>query len=202
VSIPRPPEPIQDLFFSVDIETDGEAPGVSSMLSIGAVVISAAGQVQDHETFYRTLHRLPGANPTNATMNWWDQYPKQWAEARADAIPPEQAMKEFAEWVKVTCRRRGANIKPVFVAHPAGFDFTWVYYYCHRFLRESVFEFSALDMKTYAMAVLGTSFWGSGKSNWPPPWTIDSVKYPLTHNALEDALHQAYIFSRMLEYTR
>ena len=45
---------------------------------------------------------------------------------------------------------------PVFVAYPARFDFLFVCWYLMPFVGESPLSHSALDMKSYAMAVLGT----------------------------------------------
>ena len=42
----------------------------------------------------------------------------------------------------------------MFVAYPAGFDFLFVYWYLIHFVGRSPFSFSALDMKTYAAALL------------------------------------------------
>ena len=57
-------------------------------------------------------------------------------------------MQQYVDWLKALPGR------PVFVAYPAGFDFLFVYWYLIRFAGESPFSHSALDMKTYAMAVL------------------------------------------------
>jgi hypothetical protein len=61
---------------------------------------------------------------------------------------PETAMRRFVLWLKALPG------KPVFVGYPAGFDFLFVYWYLIRFAGESHFSFSALDIKTYAMAML------------------------------------------------
>ena len=57
-------------------------------------------------------------------------------------------MADYVNWIK------GLGGKPVFVAYPAGFDFLFVYWYLIRFTGASPFSHSALDMKTYAMALL------------------------------------------------
>lgn len=193
------PRPIE-MYFSVDIETDGEAPGTSSMLSIGAVALNPITLAPMGE-FYSTLKRLPGARPGNKTMEWWDGFPKQWAETRANAIDPKQAMEELHTWVIEMCKlfkkQQNAEVGPVpiFVADPACFDFSFVYYYLHLFLGESVFGFSALDLQTYAMACLNTPFRVAGSSkNHLAEW---KTELPHTHNALEDARQQAELFVKI-----
>jgi hypothetical protein len=192
----------RDMYFSVDIESDGEAPGTASMLSIGIIALDPV-TLEECGSFYRTLKRLPEAQPNNRTMEWWDQFPKQWAEARANAIEPEQAMRELHEFVVETgkqAKRRHSMEKgpiPVFVAYPAGFDFSFVFYYLHRFLKESVFSFSALDMKSLAMGYLGCGFTEVKKDNYPKSW---HTELPHDHNALNDARSQADILVRMLRW--
>lgn len=193
---------MSNMYFSVDIETDGDAPGVSSMLSIGVVAMHPVTQ-SHYASFYRTLKRLPDARPVTATMEWWDQHPKQWAEARKDPVEPQKAMEDLRTFVADCLAPFKGKPLPtdpkdpvaVFVASPASFDFSFVYYYLHRFLGESCFGFSALDMKSYAMALIGCSFTESKKERHFKEW---NTTLPHTHNALEDAEAQADVFRRML----
>ena len=85
--------------------------------------------------------------------------------------------------------------KPVFVAYPAGFDFTFVYWYLIRFTGRSPFSHSALDIKTLAMARLGVGFRDATKRNMPREW-FDPV--PHTHVALDDAIEQGALFCNIL----
>jgi hypothetical protein len=64
-----------------------------------------------------------------------------------------------------------------------------------RFAGESPFSHSALDIKTYAMAVLGTEYRESTKRNMPKTWFDD---LPHTHVALDDAKGQGALFCNML----
>lgn len=192
----------RDMYFSIDIETDGPAPGTSSMLSIAVVALDPV-DLTECGTFYRTLKRLPEARPENDTMNWWDGFPEQWVQARKDPQDPAEVMRALQEFViemgKQAKRRHNMEKGPipVFVAYPAGFDFSFVYYYLHRFLGESVFSFSALDLKTFAMALLGRGFTDVKKDNYPEEWKTD---LPITHNALDDARSQADTLVRMLRW--
>jgi hypothetical protein len=64
---------------------------------------------------------------------------------------------------------------------------------------ESPFSYSARDMKSYAMAVLGTEFRESTKRNMPKDW-FDPL--PHTHIALDDALEQGALFWPMSHHNR
>ena len=59
----------------------------------------------------------------------------------------------------------------MFVAYPAAFDFMFVYWYIIRFAGESPFSYSALDIKTYAMALLKKPYRKSVKKRMPTPRT-------------------------------
>jgi hypothetical protein len=98
-------------------------------------------------------------------------------------------MRRYVAWLKALPGR------PVFVAYPAGFDFTFVYWYMMRFTGESPFSHSALDMKTYAMALMQKEYRNSTKKNMPSRW-FD--KLPHTHVALDDAIEQGALFCNML----
>jgi hypothetical protein len=65
-----------------------------------------------------------------------------------------------------------------------------------KFAGESPFGFSALDIKSYAMAKMNTSFRGTSKRTMPRKWFANLPKH--THVAVEDAIEQGYLFCNML----
>lgn len=102
-------------------------------------------------------------------------------------------MASFASWT------RSLPGLPVFVAYPAGFDFLFVYWYLIKFVGESPFSHSALDIKTFAMAVLKIDYRQSTKRNMPKRWFED---LPHNHIALDDAIEQGALFCNMLRESR
>lgn len=140
-------------------------------------------------TFTANLELLPGAQGHPETMKWWKGEPEAWASARANMEQPERVMKRYVDWVK------SLGGRPVFVAYPAGFDFLFIYWYLIRFAGESPFSFSALDIKSYAMAVLKKPYRDASKKNFPKSW-FDPI--PHTHVALDDAIGQGALFCNIL----
>jgi hypothetical protein len=59
--------------------------------------------------------------------------------------------------------------------------------------------FSALDMKSFAMAVLRKDYRASTKANMPRQWFDD---LPHTHVAVDDAIEQGALFCNMLSDNR
>lgn len=175
-----------EVYFSVDIETDGPIPGPHSLLSLGAAAFADGEQLS---TFEAVLAPLDGAAPHPDTQSWWErQDPQVYAAARRDPRDPAVVMAEFDRWVRAQPGR------PVFVAYPAGFDFTWVFWYLHRFVGTSVFSHSALDVKTLGMYLLGCGYREVSKKKLTGRWPVDA---PHTHVAVDDAIEQGELFVMM-----
>jgi DNA polymerase III alpha subunit (gram-positive type) len=183
-----------EIYISTDVETDGPIPGPNSMLSLGAAAFKNYELIG---TFSVNLSPLPGASPDPNTEAWWKQQPKEIYNAcRTDQKPPEEAMKQYVDWVLSFINRRDGT-KPVFVGYPATFDFLFVYWYLIKFVGSSPFSFSALDIKSYAMAMLGSEYGKSTKKNMPKRWFNNLP--PHTHKAVDDAIEQGYLFMNILK---
>lgn len=176
-----------EIYVSTDVETDGPIPGPHSMLSLASAAYRPDKTLVG--TFTANLKTLPEAKGHPETMAWWQKHPDAWAASRTELQDPADAMHRYVAWVKQLPGR------PVFVAYPAGFDFLFVYWYLIRFTGESPFSFSALDVKTYAMALLKTEYREAVKRNMPRRW-FDPL--PHSHQALDDALEQGALFCNML----
>lgn len=175
-----------EVYVSTDVETDGPIPGPHSLLSIGS-----AAYLPDKTllgTFSANLELLPGAAGHPETMAWWDRNRRAWKKCRQDPEPPETVCLRYVQWLE------SLPGLPVFVAYPAGFDFTFVYWYLMRFVGRCPFSHSALDIKTFAMAVLGLEYRRTTKRAMPRAW-FESL--PHTHQALDDALEQGALFCNL-----
>ena len=168
-----------EIYVSTDIEADGPIPGPHSMLSFASAAYRADKTLVG--TFEANLTTLPGAQGDPKTLDWWRGQPEAWAACRVNPREPAEVMPEYVDWLKALPG------KPVFVGYPAAYDFLFLYWYLIRFAGESPFSHSALDIKSYAMALLGTEYRASVKRNMPSEWFDD---LPHTHVALDDAKGQ------------
>lgn len=178
---------LPEIFVSTDIEADGPLPGRNSMLSFASAAYLADKTLVG--TFSANLETLPGAVGDPITMKWWKTQPAAWKACRVDLQDPETALKNYAAWIK---KLPGT---PVFVGYPAGFDFTFIYWYLWTFAGENPFSFASLDVKSYAMAMLRKPFHETIKKSMPREW-FDP--FPHTHVALDDAIEQGALFCNML----
>jgi hypothetical protein len=182
---------MNEIYVSTDIETDGPVPSVNSMLSIGSAAYFADKTLIG--TFTANLETLPGAEANPRTMEWWLTQPEAWKACRENLQSPALVMPQYVAWLKALPG------PPVFVGYPAAFDFMFVYWYLMQFAGENPFSYFALDIKTFAMAMLRTGYRDTVKRNMPKEW-FDPL--PHTHCALEDALEQGALFCNILAANR
>ncbi len=176
-----------EIYVSTDIEADGPVPGIYSMLSFASAAYTADKQLLG--TFTANLDTLPEAQVHPDTKVWWDKNPKAWKICRRNCQTPSEAIKKYVEWLN---KLPG---KPVFVGYPAAYDFMFIYWYLIKFNGDSPFSHSALDIKTFAMAVLKKPFRETSKRKMPKHWFDD---LPHTHVALDDAIEQGAMFCNIL----
>ena len=176
-----------ETFVSIDIEADGPIPGPHSMLSLGAAAFD------HHERLLAThevnLELLEGATPHPDTVSFWAKHPKAFRRTRKNTIPPSDAMKAFAAWLKELPNR------PVMVGYPAAYDFMFTYWYLMFFVGRCPFSHSALDIKTLAADRLKIPYRDVSKSIMPPQWLSESTGEE--HHAAQDAINQGHLYFKV-----
>jgi hypothetical protein len=178
---------MQEIYVSTDIETDGPIPGKNSMLSFGSAAYLADKSLI--ATYSANLQPLPNGEQNEQTMAWWKKQPEAWAACQENQQPIKETMIAYTQWIEALPGR------PIFIAFPVGFDFSFIYWYLMNYVGRSAFSYSALDIKSYAMAMLKKDYRRSAKRNFPRSW-FD--KLPHTHIALDDAIEQGAMFCNML----
>lgn len=183
----------RQVFIVVDIETDGPAAGLNSMLSLAAV---ATTEHEEVSRFYKKLATLPGTSPDPETTAWWQEHPDAWREATTEPQAPEAVVTEFYEWI-VDLER-----EPIFVSNPVSFDYTFVSWYLSRFAPENPFKhpkthgIRALDLKSYVAGSLNLSFNNAKRVKWPTYLTQGMPEH--SHNALDDAIGYAVVLRKLI----
>lgn len=180
-----------EVYISIDVESDGPIPGINSMLSLGAVAFDGNGDIL--ATFEANLHVADGAVSDPDTMDWWNTQIEAFAYVRSGCREPRAVMDEFATWVERVALSRKAV--PVAVCAPAGYDFTFVYWYLMRYLGRSPFRFAVLDVRSFFAGYKGTLWTRSTRRYWPKRYHDRRVKHDHTPRA--DALGQGISFMRM-----
>jgi len=188
---------VLDVYFSADVETDGPIPGPFSMLSFGLVVagtfdgetFTRPGNYE--ESFYRELRPVSDEFQIDALrVNGLDR-----DRLLREGIPPVTAMTEAAQWV----RKIAGTARPILVAYPLSFDWSFLYWYFIRFsLDGSPFNHSqCFDIKTAFAVKAHLPIASAGRSRLMPSLRSSGAH---THNALDDAIEQAQVFANLFEW--
>lgn len=173
----------QETYISVDVETSGPIPGEFSLLTIGACVVG-----RPESNFTSQLKPLnENADPEALKVTGLSM-----SDLARDGVAPVESMQAFKNWVDAVT----GDTTPVFVGFNAAFDWSFVNYYFHRFLKENPFGFAALDIKSLFMGRTNCS-WRDTRSS-----KMSEILQPSqrgTHDALDDAKAQAELFELALK---
>lgn len=186
-----------DAYFSADVETDGPIPGPYSMLSLGLVYCGSYDGVtfERPKTFNKTFYCEIKPISSNYEQEALDINRLDREKLLIEGSDPQSAMNAAFDWIEGVAGGR----KPVLVAYPVSFDWTWLFWYFTAFCKNgSPFNYSrCYDLKTAISVKSGVPINKAGRSRLP--WFLRSAGEH-THNALEDAIEQAEIFTNVFEW--
>lgn len=172
-------------FISVDVETAGPTPGDYAMVSIGACPVD-----DPDRGFYIELKpdRIAVVDSALAVSGL------SMEELAAHGTEPQQAMEEFAQWIRDVVPPQ--THRAVFVGFNAVFDWMFVNEYFVRYGIENPFGHGGLDIKSYYVGMMGSTWEQTSMRHLSPKYLAGR---PLSHNALGDARDQAELFRRISE---
>lgn len=194
------------VYVSVDIEASGKSPGKYSMLSFGACIVG-----EEDKTFYRELRPISdnadydamkvgslglyccrgGPQELDPDSDAFD--PKAVLERlEKEGEEPADAMRDFAEWIKENTE--GCEVE--IAAWPIIFDGMYISWYFDNFYDgDNPFSYFGTDMTSVYRGATGKMRARLGEVH------VEDARNP-AHNALEDAVHQAKQFGKILEMTK
>jgi len=186
-----------DAYFSADVETDGPIPGPYSILSFAIVYAGSFDGthfVRPHrydKTLYKELRPISEDFQAEALrVNGLDR-----GRLCREGDLPESAMTDASRWIW----NIAGSARPVLVAYPLSFDWTWLYWYFIRFSASgSPFDYSrCFDIKTALAVKAGIPISETGRKRLDP---MLRSKRAHTHHALDDAIEQAEIFANIFQW--
>ncbi len=128
----------------VDIEADGPAPGLYSMVSFGAILVTEALD----QTFYGQLRPI-----TDAWLPEALAVSGHTREEHARFDDPAVVMPRFASWLAEHGGKR-----PIFISDNNGFDWSFINYYFHRFTGANPFGHSSQNLGSLYKGVVKDTF--------------------------------------------
>lgn len=186
-----------DVYFSADVETDGPIPGPFSILSFALVYAGTFDGKQfsrpsEYDSvFYKELKPISDNFELEALkINGLDR-----EHLVTSGVSPKDAMEDANRWVRHVAGGR----RPVLVAYPLSFDWTWLYWYFVKFssLGSPFGHSSCFDIKTAAAVKGFMPIAKSGRASLPQSLLPQREH---THHALDDAIEQAEVFANVFEW--
>ena len=163
----------------VDVESDGPAPALYSMVSLGAVVCAPPFKTTfGLQTRPISQDYVPEALAISGiTRAVHETYPDP-----ADVVP------DFVRWFRSLGRR------PVMWSDNPAFDWQWVNFYLHRFAGENPFGYSARRIGDLYCGILGNI---KAQSEWKK---LRKTKH--THDPIDDATGNAEALYEIMQMLR
>jgi DNA polymerase III epsilon subunit-like protein len=186
-------------YVSVDVEAASLVPNTFSLLSVGAVTV-------EHDTNHM-YHEVVGGTETADvfweadTYDWWTDAEQELARTRLNTLAPsivpyKTALLNMAEHFYDWLIDLDDNL--LFVAWPASYDYPFIQLLFKNAGLPNPFNYRTIDVKSYACGKLGLPF-DCDRSEFPD-WFEPKPEMP--HDALSDAMAQAEIFGRLLDYQK
>jgi hypothetical protein len=124
--------PLETVFVTLHIHTDGPIPGPHSLLTLSSAAHTGDGG--PISTFTVNVNELPGAGLHPVSLAHWRTRAEDWLSSHRAARPPAPAMQAYLRWVE---KLPGT---PICVADPVGSEHLFVFWYLHRFAGQWPFE--------------------------------------------------------------
>jgi DNA polymerase III epsilon subunit-like protein len=150
-------------YIMIDVEADGPIPGDYSMVSLGAIVVEPSLS----KTFYAQLKPI--------SERWVPEALQVGGFTREETFTfeePHVVMERFTTWIEAESSGR-----PFFISDNNGFDWQFINWYFHHFLRRNPFGHSSTN--------LGSLYKGLAKDMFTSFKHLRKTAH--THHALDDA---------------
>jgi len=180
-------------YFCVDLEANGQVPGLYDMVSLGAVVVAPdeGGQLGIGADFYVEIRpQAPRFDAKAAAIHGLDQ-----DRLAAEGLPRGQAMKMLAAWVGA---HTVPGTEPVFVGHNAPFDWSFVAWTYAAEELPNPFGYKALCTKALSAGVLDLHWLDTNKELLSELLDLPAEDMGQKHRADYDAAYQARILLALL----
>lgn len=163
-------------FIVVDVEADGPCPGLYSMVSFGAVLVTP--NLEDPNIFY--------GETSPVTNNYTPEALDVIGINRAihkNYTKPDYTIPKFYNWLSDIDYEATKNGKMKFISDNPAFDWQWINYYFHKYKGTNPFGFSARR--------IGDIYSGANKDLYDSTSWKKWRKTSHNHNPVNDALGNA-----------
>lgn len=124
------------ILVSIDVESDGPAPGLYSMISFGAIIV----EEKLNRTFYAKIKPISNQwIPEALAISGFTR-----EQTLSDEfLPPEIIMARFETWI---LRNNSYDGRPIMFSDNSSYDFAFINYYFRCYLRRNPFGYSSRNI--------------------------------------------------------
>lgn len=192
------------ILLSVDIEATGESPTTSSCVMIGCAVFREMDVmpetslenwlIEKKSWCIKEIENRPASQ--RCISEFWVRHPDLMAHIKNNAIPPTEAMLDFANWF----RDLSNKYKVVIIARPASYDWQWINCLYHEFgpKDKPQLPFSVICLSTIHKTI--EMIYPNMTHSWSSYLYHPKIK--MTHFADDDAVYQAYMYLRTIYWLK
>jgi hypothetical protein len=186
---------VTETYVSIDVEANGPAPGLYSMLSLGAAAFNKGGE--ELGRWEANLRPLREADEHPETMEWWQSQQDAYRVATADQQDPAEAMAAFVAWVEALPGQ------PLAVGWPIVFDYGFVNWYCFRFVGRNPLGHNGLDIRSLAMGLTySRGYHDLRDAEMRALAAAVDREGLMEHRALDDAVEQGRLLCALIAQTK
>ena len=159
-----------ETYVVVDVETSHTDPAEGFIFTIGACVVQYDGEIVtiDNNYYYQRINQRAKINDSDwfktiyeprSTLSWWlkQDFEVQHAAWRTEdqmGCPEFVAADAFYRWVSDAADPE----RPIFVANPATFDYSWITALFAAHYMPNPFDYRTLDLRSMAFGAKGNDW--------------------------------------------
>ena len=197
---------MQEIYIAFDVEADGPAPSVNNCLQMAFVAFTIDGEISAADTSSFVVDTLdlcfesqPGKVSNADTMEFWGKFPEIYKKIAGNKKPVADNIIALSSWLNELSKK----YKIVrFVAGPSSYDWQWVNNIYEEYPSSERYElpYSAECSSSLTRALV---YMGRDKAEIEEYCQQGADPYlPHTHYALDDALREAYCYTRLRKLLR
>jgi hypothetical protein len=188
------------IYFHFDVESNGPSPLTSSMLELGICATNPDGT--EVGSLCVNFFEVEGMTGTRRVKQWLrDAKIYDRLYNHPERLSPSDGMKKVQEFVKSFPGK-----KIMWIAYPAAYDWMWLRSYWDKYLEgDETCGYTATCLST----LINNHFANylshlTDENNLPLEFNVFKLSLcnpslPLTHNGLDDARHQAWMFHSFMK---
>jgi hypothetical protein len=179
-------------YLTFDVEANGPAPHVNSMLGFGAALITPKKKILAKWEYH--LLDFPRSKPDDDTMEWWSTQKEAWDHIMTNRQEPSEVFQEFG----LAIEKWKEEYTIIVITWPSAYHWQWFNVYFHKYFKSNPLGYSAKCIGSYLCGLANAN----AKNPHADDEFIKQFQEPgfiHNHKPLDDALYQGMAMMNAFE---